>query len=130
MTLDQLLAEVFDRGLRDGLESLNPTERELFLIQDFIIEYEMNGLSGYFYNRLPNLNAIAETVASMQKHGFVQLGNILSEATKLFDGYSKPVTTSTWRETLKEYDPMNRLRDLSDRMEALKGYGLREADRG
>jgi len=39
------------------MESLAPTDRELFCIQDSVIEYEMGGLLGYFHNRLPDLAA-------------------------------------------------------------------------
>ncbi len=66
MTLDERLADVFDRGLRDGLDALNPTERELFRIQDFIIDYEMGGLSGYLYNKLPDQGRILSAVEAMR----------------------------------------------------------------
>ena len=53
----QNLRQVRDDLVEDGMESLAPTDRELFCIQDSVIEYEMGGLLGYFHNRLPDLAA-------------------------------------------------------------------------
>ena len=39
------LSKVYDHALAVGVESLTDDERELYLIQDFIIELEMGGLS-------------------------------------------------------------------------------------
>jgi len=84
------LGEVFDRGLREGVDSLNPADRELFRIQDFLIEYEMGGLSGYFYNRLPDLNGIHAAIGAMRQHGLTNLASLLSEAVGLFAEYANP----------------------------------------
>ncbi len=41
------------------------------LIQDFILEYESGGLSGYLYNRIPDFGRIQATIVSMSRHGLV-----------------------------------------------------------
>jgi hypothetical protein len=87
MTPNQRLAEVFDRGLRRGVDSLSADERDLYLIQDFIIEQEINGLSGYFYNRVAIPGHIPATVNAMRQHGLLELGAILNDALQLFEGY-------------------------------------------
>jgi hypothetical protein len=117
---------VFDRGLRDGIDTLAPTDRELFRIQDFIIDSEMGGLSAYFYNRLPDLDGILATVAAMRRRGLVDLANLLGEAAGLFAGYVDPDTESTWNEVLRVYDPADRLAELERRIGALDNYGLSE----
>jgi len=61
VTTDDRLAEVFDHGLADGVDTLSPTDRELFRIRALIIECKMNGLSRYFYN-CPDLGEIAAAV--------------------------------------------------------------------
>jgi hypothetical protein len=122
MTPDERLAEVFDRGLRDGVNALAPAERELFHIQDFIIEYEMGGMSGYFYNRLPDLDGIRAAVAAMRRHGLPELAPLVGEAAELFTGYTDP--PSTWGEVLRLYDPGHRLDELEGRIGALDNYGL------
>ncbi len=124
MTADDRLTEVFDRGLRDGPESLSPTARELFSIQDFIIEYEMGGLSSYFYNRLPDLDRILAAVAAMRRHGMPELAALLGEAAELFAGYVEPVPPTTWNEILRRYDPAGRLSELHGPINALENYGL------
>ena len=39
MTPDERLTEVFDRGVNHGETTLSPADRELFLIQSFILDY-------------------------------------------------------------------------------------------
>lgn len=124
MTHDQL-AEAFDRGLRDGVDALSPAERELFRIQDFVIEYEMGGLSAYFYNRLPDLDGIHAAVAAMRRHGLVELAALLEEATELFAGYTDPEPPTTWVEVCRRYDPGGRLDELHSWIGGLDNYGLR-----
>jgi hypothetical protein len=128
MTPSQRLADVFDRGLRDGVESLSAEERDLYLIQDFIIEQEMNGLSGYFYNRLPDLGHISSTVDAMRRHGLAALATYLNEALQLFQGYADPSPARKWSDVLRQYDPDKRLDTLADRISALDDYGLADSD--
>ena len=118
------LAEVFDRGLRDGVETLSLADRELFLIQDFVIDHQMGGLSGYFYNRLPELNGINSTVAAMQKYGLNELAALFNEAVKLFAEYSDPDSPTTWGEVLRRYDPNGQLHELCRKIDSLDNYGF------
>jgi hypothetical protein len=118
---------VFDRGLRDGIDVLAPADRELFYIQDFIIEFEMGGLSGYFYNRLPDLPRMQAAVGAMRQHGLNELAALLGEAAGLFAGYANPDPRSTWGEVLGRYDPSGRLDELGRRITALDNYGLNGA---
>jgi hypothetical protein len=123
MSLDDQLTEIFDRAMRQGVNSLSPTEYELLLIQDFFIEYEMSGLSGYFYNRLPDLGAIKSAIAAMRQHGFLALAQLLSEAADLFDSYEEPHTPTTWSQVLQQYDPNGRMSQISDQIRTLRGNG-------
>jgi hypothetical protein len=124
MDLEDRLADVFDRGLRDGVDSLSATDRELYLIQDFLVEYEMGGLTTYFYNRLPDTDVIFATVRVMSARRLTALAEILSEAAELFRGYVDPDPPTTWNEVLRRYDPTDRLEELHDRIAALDNYGL------
>jgi Domain of unknown function (DUF4375) len=124
MSPSQKLSEVFDRALNEGLESLSEKERELYLIQDFIIELEMNGMSGYFYNRLPNPEQISSTVAAMRRFGLRDLAALLDEAFQLFERYPQPDSATRWSEIVKQYDPANRLEAIGKRINALGDYGL------
>jgi hypothetical protein len=45
------LAEVFDRGLRDGIDALPPSDRDLFRFQDFIIEWRCCVSAGHHLDR-------------------------------------------------------------------------------
>jgi hypothetical protein len=81
-------AKVFYRGLRDGADALGLADRERFRIQDFIIDYEMDGLSGSFYNRLPDLTGVQATVAAMRQHGLAELAALL---TGMWLGYGAAV---------------------------------------
>jgi hypothetical protein len=127
MTADQRLAEVFDRGRREGLDALSPAERELFCIQDFILQYENGGLSGYFYNRLPDLGSIRTVVTALRRHRLPELAALLGEAAELFRAYSDPDPPSTWGQVLRRYDPGGRLDELDRRIWSLENYGLGKA---
>jgi len=124
VTIDDQLTDVFDRGLRNGVESLSAAELELFRIQDFIIEFEMNGLSGYFYNRLPDRDDILATIAAMQSRGASELAAHLGEGLDLFSGYVESDSVTTWGDVLRRFDPTERLESIHRRISALNGYGL------
>jgi hypothetical protein len=121
------LADIFDRGLSSGVDSLSPLDRELFRIQDFIIDQEMSSLSGYIYNKLPNLNEIRAAVDAMRKHGLPQLAALVKEAADLFAEYSDPDPPTTWDEVCRRYDPKDRLSDLNTSIDRLDNYGLDQA---
>jgi hypothetical protein len=127
MASDDRFAYAFERGHRDGFETLSPVDRDLYCIQDFILEFEMSGLSGFFYNRLPELDDIRATVAAMRKHGIFELASLLNEAADLFAEYTDPEVTTTWCEILRRFDPTNRLAALEQRIMALNDYGIGRA---
>ncbi len=118
------LSEVFDKGLEEGLKSLSSDERDLFLIQDFIIELEMNGLSGYFYNRLPTRETMLATANAMHRYGLVRLEMLFREALELFRNYTPPDNSATWGEILQRYDPKSRLDGIAEEINAIEDYGL------
>ena len=124
MVLHDRLAEVFDRGLQEGVDALSPADRELFRIQDFIIEYEMGSLSGYFYNRLPDITGIQAAVMAMRQHGLSELAALLDDAAGLFVDYSDPDPPTTWDKVCEQYDPTGRLDELDKRIGALDNFGL------
>jgi len=123
-SFDDRLSDAFDRGLRDGIDSLSHADQELFRIQDFIIDYEMGGLSGYLYNRLPDIQRIRAAIAAMRKHGLVELSKLLSEATVLFANYTESKTRPTWNSVLQKYDPGNKLKKIDLHIEELENYGI------
>jgi len=119
------LSKVYDHALTVGVESLTDDERELYLIQDFIIELEMGGLSGYFYNRLPLKNQIQAAVSAIRKYGLGELAELLSEAHQLFGAYSSESNVAnTWSEVLQRYDPGNRLAVIEKKIDAIENYGI------
>lgn len=87
----------------------------------------MGGLSGYLYNRLPDLQGIRSVVVDMQRHGLTELATAMTEAADLFADYMDPDPPSTWNEVLKWYDPNGRLGMLDNRIGALDNYGLPNA---
>jgi len=124
MTSTERLTEVFDRGLRVGEQALNPTDLALFRIQDFIIEFEMGGLSGYLYNRLPDLLRIRHMVTAMRQFNLTELADLLDGAAELFAGYADPDPPCTWVEVCRRYDPSDKIARLEKRIAALKDFGL------
>ena len=118
------LSKVYDHALAVGVESLTNDERDLYLIQDFIIELEMGGLSGYFYNRLPLKNRIQAAVSAMRKYGLDELAELLSEAYQLFGAYSETDVANTWSEILQRHDPSNRLAVIEKKIDAIENYGI------
>ena len=124
MDFNDRLTEVFDRGLREGVDSLSPADRDVFRIQDFIIEYEMNGISGYFYNRLPDVKGIFAAVAAMRECGLAQLADLLEEAATLFANFSDPPVSARWSDLLTRYDPEGALDRIDRRISALRNYGI------
>jgi hypothetical protein len=124
---NERLTEVFDRGLRFGVGVLSPTDHDLFRVQDFIIEYEMGGLTGYLYNRLPDLQGIRATTTAMRRFRLTQLAEVLDETIELFAGYVDPEPSCTWGELLRLYDPGGNLDRLHQQVSALNDYGLAES---
>jgi hypothetical protein len=120
------LTEAFDRGFREGLDSLNLRERDLYLIQEFIIAYEMGGLSGFLYNRLPDVTGIGEIVASMRARSLNKLADLLEQAKCIFRDGAWPEGLTTWGSVLQHYDPSRRLDTIESEIESLDDYGLRD----
>jgi hypothetical protein len=90
------LTKIFDEAMIHGVGSLSAEERRIYLIQDFILEWEINGLTGYFYNRLSNRDLIADTIGAMQRHGLSSLADILIDALAIFHDYAEPIEPTTW----------------------------------
>ncbi len=124
MLTQDKLSRIYDHALNHGVDALSTFEQELYLIQDFIIELEMGGLSGYFYNRLPLNNHISRAVSAMKKHGLSELADLLGEAYQLFNANHENERPSTWAETLRKYDPSNRLSMIEKSIDSLENYGI------
>ena len=124
MNANERLIEVFDRGCRDGTEILTPKECDLYTIQEFILDFEMSGLSGYLYNHLSDIGRIRATADAMRRHDLTALARILGDALRLFESYVAPDPPTTWNAVLRRYDPDKRLDTLSDEIRSLDDYGL------
>jgi hypothetical protein len=120
MTIDDRLTDTFDRGLRNGIDSLSAVDRELFHVQDFIIAFEMGGLSGYLYNQLPDLARVERAVTAMRRLGVRRLADLVEQAALLFRGYRDPVIPTTWNDVRQ---PTGRLDEISGEISTLEGYG-------
>ena len=83
----------------------------------------MNGLSGYFNNRLQDLGGKAAVVEAMRIHTQM-LVVLLSEAAQLFARNTDVDAVTTWRDVLRRYDPTSRPNDVQHRFEALSNCGL------
>jgi hypothetical protein len=128
MDAENRLAEVFDAGLANGIASLSPRDQDLYRIQDFIIDFQMGGLSGYLYNHLPDVEDIERTVEAMRRRKLTHLASLLKSALNLFRDYVDPDPPSTWEDVLKEYDPGEKLQDVESRIHELDNFGLKSAD--
>jgi len=121
---DERLEDAFDRGLANGLETLSPADQDLYRVQDFIIDYEMGGLTGFFYNRLPDIAVIKSAAIAMRRLGLKKLAGFLEQAIELFVDYVDPEQPTTWECVLQIYDPKGQLQKLDKRIEALDNYGI------
>lgn len=127
MSAREVLWAGFERVQQQGFTNASATDRELFLIQEFLFGYENGGLSGYFYNRLPDLVEIEETVVAMQRRRLSDLAGFLQEAVGLFAHYMDPTTPMTWGEVQQKYDPTGRLDEIHRMIAELDDYGLSSA---
>lgn len=121
---DDQLATAFDKAMKEGPENLVGTDRDYYLIQNFVLEWENGALTGYLYNRIPDFDLVRATMDSMQRHGLTELATILGEAVKLFEGYQDSNPPTTWRAVLERYDPTGTLARLDERIHRLQDYGL------
>jgi hypothetical protein len=121
---ERRMAGAYERGLRDGFETLSAVDQDLYLIQDFVFEYQLGDLTGYFYNRLQDREGIHRTIDVMRRRGLGELASLLEEAAFLFRNYAESHTQTTWGDVLKQYDPEERLMSVSDRIRRLGNFGL------
>ncbi len=124
MSQIEKLSRIYDRAMSQGVESLTNDDRELYLIQNFLIELEMSGLSGYFYNNVHAPGGISSTIAAMRKYGLSELAQLLSEAFALFGASATPEDAMQWSDILRKCDPTNRIALIEDRMCSLDNYGI------
>lgn len=123
---EEQLTAAFEKATAEGPASLTGADRDYYLIQDFILEYEDGGLSGYFYNHVPELDQIKAAVDSMKRHELTDLAEVLGGAMKLFENYEEPDRPVTWRGVLNRCDPDETLPGLDHRIRELPNYGLME----
>ncbi len=124
--VSSVLAEVFDRGLRKD-EKLTRRERELFLIQDFILSTEMGGLSGFLYNSCSKRGRLDATAKAMEKYEVKPLVPITRELATRFHGWrARSKKAQTWEETQRTCISDARLDVLEYKLTKAsdKGYGL------
>lgn len=124
MSPHEKLSNAFDKALNAGIESLSADEKDLYFIQDFIIELEMGGLSGYLYNRLAITNHVSSTISAMRTYGLSEMAELLAEANQLFPPQAKADFANTWAEVVRRHDPGNRLALIEGMIENIEDYGI------
>jgi hypothetical protein len=124
MSQIEKLSCIYERAMSQGVDSLTNDDRELYLIQHFLIELEMSGLSGYFYNNIQAPGAISSTIAAMRKYELSDMAQLLSEAFELFGAWVTPENAMQWSGILRQCDPTNRIELIEDRMCSLDNYGI------
>ena len=125
---NERLTEVFDRGARNGIETLSLDERALYSIQDFILDFEMGGLSGYLYNHIRDIQQIRNVCTAMRQRRMTPLANLLEEAIKLFCDYRDDPSAQTWSSILLAHDPQDRISAIEAGIASLDDYGLNTAE--
>lgn len=118
------LKKAFENGANDDGASLPISEISYYLSWKFILDWEMEGLKGYFYNALPDLNSTKDQINALRSINLIDMANILNEAYQLFKAYKKTEEKTTWELVLAQYDPNNKLEDLDNRISALDNYGI------
>ena len=124
MITDEELTDAIDKAMAICPDNLHGRNRELYLIQDFILEWENGSFSGYLYNKIPNFSHIHETISAMNTHGLNELSQILSEVISFFKTYEEPVPATTLEFVLKQYDPSGKLDTLDSLVNTLDNYGI------
>ncbi len=127
MSATERLSKVFLKGLADRGHSLKADKYQLYLIQDFMVEFEMNSLSGYFYNRLPELGYIKATITAMRQFGLNTLAELLEQAYNLFQDHVDPLEVTTWNAVRSSYDPDKKLEQIDMEITNLDDYGLADS---
>lgn len=122
----EVLTEVFDRGLRKDAK-LTRRERELFLIQGFIIDTELGGLSGFLYNVCGKRGRLAAIANALEKYDVKLLAPIARELATRFHGWrARTKKRATWEEAQRVCISDARLALLEERLmkAGRKGYDL------
>lgn len=124
------LHAAFDRGHLDDGAKLSPSERDLYYIQDFILNFEGGG---WLYNWTPELERFDRTISAMRRRGLSELAeiverirHILTPTADIESRLSKRGETSTWREIQEVVDPNGAIDALEDQIRDLDNYGLPE----
>ncbi|MEZ9526741.1 hypothetical protein [Enterovibrio norvegicus] len=119
--LDEQLHLAFDKWADQGPESLSDSEWPLFRAQNFILQWEAGGLSGYLYNSLPDHAEIRATLDSLLVLGLTVEFECLSSAYKFFENYTDPEQPSTWAHQCSIYDSEESLDDLDQVLQRAGG---------
>ena len=122
-TVDQL-NEAFEKATVEGPDYLAGTDRDFYLIQDFILEWEEGALSEFLYDSIPDFDLLHETIVSMKRHGLSNLAAFLAEAVDLFKDYQETNPVTLWRATVERHDPTHKLADLDEKIRQLPNFGL------
>ena len=55
MKSEEIWTQLYDKGINIGLDLFNPLQKHLFYFIDFVYSVEMEGISGFLYNKSPTI---------------------------------------------------------------------------
>jgi hypothetical protein len=119
------LSDAWRQGCDAGFESLDRKARELYRIQDFILNFESGGLE---YNWTPEWDRFEETIAAMRSRGLARLAALVAEMYAILrrqDAIGEG-EAEVWYDVLAIIDPECRLDELNDMISHLDDFGIPE----
>lgn len=119
------LNAAYEKGLDQGLECLTGRETHLYWSMDFISQWLNGGMTGYFYNRLPDHSDIICAIKGLNKVGLNSASDTLSKAYDPWRNYMDPDPSEgkTWGDMCSQYDPAGLMEQLETEMgKHLEGY--------
>lgn len=125
------LNEIMARAPRGDTSALSAKERVLYLVNAFLFELDVGGLSGFLYNASPSRHThtsvpawavVEDTIAAVRTLGDAELARTLDKALELV----RPglvIADETWGDVLARVDPVGVLDGLESKI-SLASEGL------
>lgn len=101
---------VLEKASVAGLQALSPSEKTIFHVNRFIVDFTCGGLSSFLFNISPDWSAVIDLASEVRKIGAADIAVLLDRVVVILSqSAASEARNETWAEFLKRVDPDDEL---------------------
>lgn len=115
----ELGLSMLQRAATGNALELSERERNAFEVARFLAEFEMGGMSGYFFNTGPAITKATAASNAFAAYGYLDIRAVIHEALAVFARERDHAERRVWSEVLRDVDPNGELDRIEGRLSEL-----------